>query len=559
MVDLLLIHPPTRMDFREVNGIHGPLSDSVPSTSAFEMYPMGFVSILDFLEARGYKVRILNLALKMLLRKRWDPRKLLRRLRARVYGIDFHWMVHLQGVLEVSAILKDLHPEARVILGGFSSSYYHQDLIEEPAVDAIIRGDLAEYSLEEYLRRVKEGGGLEEVPQLTWKENDEIRVNGFLPKVANLDGVRTSYFRLLLHMARYIDPAGAMPYRGWWRNPAAAVFSARGCTENCIHCGGSSSACVRLFGRGRPLIKSPEVLVGEIEEAAGLIGGPIFIGGDTERLGRDYVRQLFGELRRSRVPNHFILEFAVPPEEETLRTVSGAVRSFSIQLSPETHDEVLRRRVGRNFSNEEMEGFIQRALARGCRNVKLFFMIGIPGQTAESVMETVRYAGELLGQYPRGSVFPFLSVMGPFLDPASHLFEHPERFGFQKRRGKLEEFRDAFSQRSWKEVLGYESVALPLDDLLEVHYKAQVELTRLRARHGLIREGQAAERIACFEEEKRALLRVETGGEKRGAGAFPKTNRLYEPREVSFFRLPKMGRLIRTGMKILPAVLTRRG
>lgn len=40
----------------------GPVSDMVPSTPIFEMYPLGFVTLCEYLERHGLRARIYNLA-----------------------------------------------------------------------------------------------------------------------------------------------------------------------------------------------------------------------------------------------------------------------------------------------------------------------------------------------------------------------------------------------------------------------------------------------------------------------------------------------------------------
>jgi hypothetical protein len=44
----------------------GPVSDLVPSTPIFEMYPIGFSILSEYLERFGYKARVINIALWML-------------------------------------------------------------------------------------------------------------------------------------------------------------------------------------------------------------------------------------------------------------------------------------------------------------------------------------------------------------------------------------------------------------------------------------------------------------------------------------------------------------
>ena len=54
--DLILLHPPAVYDFRRNGTLFGPVSDVVPSTPVFEMYPMGLTTIADRLEHAGYNV-----------------------------------------------------------------------------------------------------------------------------------------------------------------------------------------------------------------------------------------------------------------------------------------------------------------------------------------------------------------------------------------------------------------------------------------------------------------------------------------------------------------------
>jgi len=70
--DLLLLHAPSVYDFRERAILYGPVSDMVPSSTVFEMYPLGFLTIASYLHDRGMQVRIVNLALRMMNSKRFD-------------------------------------------------------------------------------------------------------------------------------------------------------------------------------------------------------------------------------------------------------------------------------------------------------------------------------------------------------------------------------------------------------------------------------------------------------------------------------------------------------
>ena len=95
----------------------------VPSTPVFEMYPIGFTTMAEYLERHGLPRRILNLAVRML-DDHGSTRKHSSRLcRPAAFGIDLHWLPHAHGALAVAEIAKRYHPDIPIIFGGFSATY----------------------------------------------------------------------------------------------------------------------------------------------------------------------------------------------------------------------------------------------------------------------------------------------------------------------------------------------------------------------------------------------------------------------------------------------------
>ena len=88
--DLVLLHPPSVYDFRKTNQFRGPMSDVIPSSSIFDMYPIGLTSIAGYLERFGYRIKIVNLAARMLHNRRFDVERKIRRLQSAAFGISLH-------------------------------------------------------------------------------------------------------------------------------------------------------------------------------------------------------------------------------------------------------------------------------------------------------------------------------------------------------------------------------------------------------------------------------------------------------------------------------------
>ena len=486
-IDLLLLHPPSVYDFRHRAIMYGPVSDLIPSSPVFEMYPLGFLTITDYLEARGLRVRIVNLALRMMNDRRFDVPAFLAKLKPRAVGIDLHWLPHAHGAIEVAKIVKQVHPDTPVIFGGLSSTYFHEELIRYPAVDYVLRGNSTEPALHELLTCLAAGRAPVHVPNLTWKDAGAVRINPqtFVPR--SLDYVDIMPERMVKMVLRYRDLQSVLPFNGWWQNPITAVFTAKGCAHECVTCGSSRQACALINLHERPLFRSPQNLVKNIVDISRISRGPIFLVGDLREAGDAHAREVLALLRTARVQNEIVFEcFGMPPLD-FLRAIDAAVENWSLELSPESHDETIRSHQDSAtfYTNAEMESVIRTALGLRCHRIDVFFMIGLPHQTPQSVADTIGYC-EHLFQHSDRRLSCFISPMGPFLDPGSRGFEEPARFGYRLFAHTLEEHRQLLVQPSWERILNYETVWMNREELLAATYAAAEALNDLKLRYGRI-------------------------------------------------------------------------
>ena len=167
---MVFLHAPSVYDFRKKPIFYGPVSDVIPSSPVFEMYPIGFMTISAQLIAAGYRTRIVNIAGQMLADQKFDAEKKIKGIDADVYGIDLHWMPHAHGAIELAKIVKKYHPDAKVEFGGLTSSYFYDELIRRPEIDLVMRGDTTEVPTVKLLDALSRGGDLSEVPNLVWKD-----------------------------------------------------------------------------------------------------------------------------------------------------------------------------------------------------------------------------------------------------------------------------------------------------------------------------------------------------------------------------------------------------
>jgi B12-binding domain/radical SAM domain protein len=508
-VDLLLLHAPSVYDFREKAILYGPVSDMVPSSTVFEMYPLGFLTIASFLHDRGLKVRIVNLALRMMNSRRFDVRRFLARQKPKAVGIDLHWLPHAHGALEVARIVKELHPHVPVIFGGLSSSYFHRELIGYPQADFVLRGDSTEPPLHQLLLALKDGSPVDKIPNLTWKDAAGIHVNplSFVPMSLDYADLRPD---LMVEMVmRYGDLQSTLPFNGWWSNPITTVFTVKGCAFECVACGSSHTACTQLTKRQKPVFRGPASLVANMQAISRLTHGPILLVGDLLMAGPEHAAEVLERLRAANLPNEIVFEFFALPPASFLQDIDRSVRHWSMEFSPESHSQEVRDAIEgeAGYTTEDMEAMIREAVRLRCSRIDIFFMIGMPAQTAGSVRETVEYCGHLF-QLGDSRLSCFISPLGPFIDPGSRGFEDPERFGYRLFARTLEQHRRLLVQPTWERILNYETKWMTRRELVDATYDAAERLNELKILHGRLskRRGRGVARAITEARALRARL-----------------------------------------------------
>lgn len=492
---LILLHAPAVYDFRKYPIMFGPIADGVPSTPIFEMYPIGFFSIVEHLERHGIGVRIINLAVRMLSSDGFEPEKMIRRLKPKAFGIDLHWLVHAQGSLEVAKLCKKYHPGIPVIFGGYSATYFHEELIRYPEVDFIIRGDSAEEPLLLLMKSIIHNSysysTISTIPNLVWKDSSgEVHINPLTHVPTELNEFSNNYVPVFKSALKYRDVRSLSPWKGWssheWLDyPITPVITCRGCIYDCTFCGGSKNALALYCNRKKPAFRDPQLIAEDILKITRYTKAPIFVIGDLLQPGEEYACTVLEVLRKAKFENHLVFELFKPAVKEYFELMAESVKNFNFELSPDSHDERIRAMEGKRYTNEEIENNIEWALNSGCKRFDLFFMIGLPFQTCESVMETVEWSGYLMERFgPR--VVPFILPYSPFLDPGCPMYEHPEKFGYKILFNTFEDHRKALLSPSWKYALNYETRWMTRDDIVDCTYRAGLRLNKLKMECGLI-------------------------------------------------------------------------
>ena len=488
--NVCFVHPPSIYDFREKNLRSGPISDVVPSTPLFEMYPVGLISMLNSLVSNGYNARISNIAVLMLYSRDFDARRYLSHIDADIFGIDLHWLPHVHGAVNLAKLIKEIHPNSKVLMGGFSASYFFREIMEKmPYVDFVLRGDLQEKQIVQLAGSIEDGRDLSTIPNLAYRDGSSIKVNKVSNDPAAIKQVFLNYDLLMKNAIRYGDVKGHLPYKMWIKNPSAMTLIEHGCQYNCGFCGGSNFAFSRNFFTESPIFREPDSVARELEIIEKRLGTPVFIAGDINAAGRKFQESFFKAVRDRGVDIPLLTEYFIPPPEDYFASLSKVFPRFTAEISPDSSNEKIRATAGRYYPNNALEKSIGYAEKHGCSKFDIYFTIGLPGQGKEDVIADVTYSERLMSQYLKGEMqmHAFLSPLTPFLDPGSLFYEMPNRYGIKLRAKTLQDYYNLLDTgRSWEDYLNYETEQMTRQDIVDVTYQSGEIMAEARERLGHI-------------------------------------------------------------------------
>jgi clorobiocin biosynthesis protein CloN6 len=498
--DMILVHAPSVYDFRERDDVlfaYLSNSDSVHISPIFEMPPVGIFAIKQHLQQCGWAVEFFNIASQMVRHADFDVEAFFKNVSADYIGIDLHWQVHAHGALELCKLYKQIHPAAMTVLGGIASTYYHQELIEYPQVDYVVRGYDTLLPVELLMKARNAPETLAQVPNLSWKNEGESRHNPltYAPRVFS---AAVDWRKVLSG-----DRKGMTPYN--------LVIPQAGCEYSCRWCGGSRYFFAKYMGldKGPARVqKTAEALKMELRSLAEATPGghtvtmidfwheyPALFEAGTDVFVDEKIDCVHFSLHRL-------------PSVEKGRRMAAPVNAV-IELSPDSHDLEVAKASGRGkYTMEEMENFID-ALLDNVYAFEIYFMLGLPKQTRANIMETVAYCEHLLEKYQGRRVTPFVCPMLPFLDSGSEIYDNADQWGYTIFHRTLEEHRQALLSTNWRDRLNYETQWLSRQELVDSSYDAVRALALLKHKYGVLPKAITSSIVRLIDTTRELLAEID--------------------------------------------------
>lgn len=372
---------------------------------------LGILSLAAVCRKHGYRTAVIDSAALGL-----DEAELLRRLqkeRPEVLGLSATTLsiLHAQAVASKA---RRVLPGLRVLIGGPHVSAVPVESLERfSAFDIAVVGE-GEETIIELLRAIEGGAGLEDVRGIAWRCDGAVRLNPSRLAIKHLDNLPFPAWDLLEGFpARYV-PA---PFKTR-RLPSVSLVSSRGCPHRCIFCDRS------VFGSACHAFSAEYLLelVKDLHKSYGV--REVCFEDDTFMTSQKRLVEICRGLTESRLDLSWSCLARVNDVTAENLALMRRAGCWQVSFGIESGSQGILDRIHKKVTLEQIRRALLLSRAAGLMN-KGFFIVGHPGETPQTLGETLRFMLDL----PLDDVS--VSMLTPF--PGSELYERAEEFGSFER------------------------------------------------------------------------------------------------------------------------------
>jgi radical SAM superfamily enzyme YgiQ (UPF0313 family) len=356
------------------------------------------------LRAEGHEVEILDLLLTHTTPEKIERR--MERLRPELVGITSITLNH-HIASSIAEVARKCDERVPIAMGGPHVSFEIEGSFRDlPALDFIGIGE-GEHTMVELARALDGKMDLRDVRGLALRGGERVLRTAPRPFEDDLDRLPTPA-RDLVPLARYLA-----------FDSHASVVTSRGCPYSCIFCSapGWDGRKVRY--------RTPSLCVDEIEDLVSHGFTEITIEDELFTLSRKHLRAVCGELISRNMDvrwNAFSRVDTITPEiVETMARAGCQAICFGVESGNQEILDLAKKKSDLH----KVRGAMRMTQETGISAIASF-IIGLPGETVETLNKTLEFANELHEEY--GSLCGF-HVLAPF--PGTEVRERASHYGLE--------------------------------------------------------------------------------------------------------------------------------
>jgi radical SAM superfamily enzyme YgiQ (UPF0313 family) len=401
-VKVLLINPP--------DDLHLLLGEGAKLITPFE--PLGLLYVASVAQGEGYDVSAIDAYVEGLDIE--DIKKKIEDHQPDVVGLS-SFTSNGGIVYEIGKWLKSEVPDVFVVLGNVHASIYAEQYLRNRCCDIVVHGE-GEYSFLDILRTLeKRNKDFSSVPSVSFLKNGSFVTTEGKGFVADLNKLPLPS-RDLVDQNRYnVLPVSNLPYARKKENTIGKhMFTSRGCPYRCTFCVVHHSRKQRQNDVVR-VVDEMEMLVEKYRAEYIFIMDSLFIS------SKKRVLDICAEIRNRNLDFKWGCEAHVNFIDEELVKAMESAGCFDMAFGIESGVQRLLDNVRKGIKLGRVEEAIKTVKRHTGIKVSGLFILGLPGETYQDSLQTIRFAKKLpldmaqfsnLVPYPGSPLFDEFRVRG---------------------------------------------------------------------------------------------------------------------------------------------------
>lgn len=424
-----------------------PSSYAVENNWAYRKFcapiaPMGIGYMAAVLEKEGFKVRVIDQFASGVSRE--AVAALIRKEEPRVVGFSALTPV-VPDIKRMVSLIRESGRECAIVAGNIHATCFPGELLSEGVCDIVVRGE-GEMTMLEVCRNIRDGNPLCGVKGISFMKGGRVIDTPDRELIGDLDTLPFPAWHLF-DIRNYTDT----PMVAANKMPLFPVLASRGCQYRCYYCSQD-----KVYAKVR--YREPGCVLDEMEHFNRSMGVGYFGFSDAyfphdEESGIEFCRLLIkrGLHKKIRWCTETRVDKVTPELLECMKRAGAHLIMYGIEVG----NAGILKSLNKGTTLEEARRAVEYTRKAGILTFGLF-MIGLPGETRETCLETLRFAKSLNTDIAK------FNIAVPY--PGSRFFEeygrklvhrYPERFtswaDWSHSRGELVFSPAAMSSRQLRE------------------------------------------------------------------------------------------------------------
>lgn len=359
--DVLIIYPPIELG-KKVK---------------FGFPPLGALYLASFLEVKGINVKIVDCEIKGYSLKQIV--NLVKKEKPFLFCMSI-MTPQVISCLKIAAAIKK-NCNTNIVVGGSHISSTIGELFQfTNSIDFLVYRE-GEYTIFELYVALKNKSNLNKVYGLIYRKNKKIIINRPRELISNLDDLPFPNLKLV----------DIKDYDSYYAKslPLTSMMCSRGCPYNC-------SFCDQYATHGRKLrLRSVKNVVDEIEKNyyESEIKQIVFKD-STFTINKKWVRELCGEIKKRRLKINWTCNTRADHIDEKTLEEMKAAGCYMVLLGIESGSQEVLNNINKNIKLKQIEDAVKL-----CKKHKMkvtgSFMVGNPGDTKQTVLESIKFSKSL--------------------------------------------------------------------------------------------------------------------------------------------------------------------